>query len=314
MSHIIPTVGAALLNSTGRMPTIAIPLVFRDADVPPLGALNVVLPNKGGIGDLPWEMHRVSTEEEERLLGSSDPPAAIWFESGDTDEAIRKEAIPLLAALHLLGSGVAPVLEAWVYENRGGRSRIAEVRLLRLQLLGRGDEFYMRAGINDDLVGTACRKVASAAKRAPWIRVSLEHLLLALDKAGLSEGILDMTICLESLIRATTEIAFRFSHQIPRLVTNSPSEIEDYQALLRDLYEVRSGHVHGAGPSAKSRKRLQHVQSRMDELESIMRDSIRYAIEFHARSGVTKDAWDTHLNQLLHGTAARLAVGREEAL
>lgn len=283
------------------MPRVAIPLVIAEAGAESLQGMTTELAEHSGIGDLPWELHDVSRGQEVKLLASEEPPTAVWFRLGRTsDDGIRQKAIPLLATLHLLGSGVAPVSEAWVYQD--SPIRFAEARALRLQLLGRGEGFFLPAGTNEDAVASAYERVTSALACAPWLRISLEHFLLALDKTGLSDGVLDLTICLESLIRVTTEVSFRFSHQITRLVTSSPSEIQDYQGLLHDLYAVRSGHVHGAEPRGKA---LKHVERRIEELEKIMRDAIMYAVEFHAHTAVGKNTWNQHLGGLLHGTDHR---------
>jgi hypothetical protein len=211
-----------------------------------------------------------------------------------------------LGTLHLLGKGVAPVSEAWVYHDRAGGP--PETRPLALQLVGRGGEFFLAAGINEESVGSAYGRVVSALRSAPWLRVTLEHMLLALDRTGLSNGILDLTICLESLIRADTEVSFRLSHQIGGLVTTSPSELEEYQSLLHDVYAVRSVHVHGGEPKGAYQRRLRRVQGRFQELERIMRTSVIYAVEFHGRQEATEREWQQHLGRLLHGSAEPISV------
>ncbi len=286
------------------MRKVAIPLVIPEADAEPLQGMTVALPEGSGIGELPWDFHEVSRDQELELLRSEEPPPAVWFRLDRIDdEEIRRKAISLLATVHLLGSGVARVSQAWIY--RDSPLAFTEARALRLQLVGGGAPLLLPAGINQDAVESAYDRVTAALASTPWLRISLEHMLLALDRTGLSNGILDLTICLESLIRVNTEVSFRFSHQIARLVTSSPSEIEDYQGLLHHLYTVRSGHVHGTQPQPKA---LRHVQQRAEELEGIMRDAIMYALEFHAQPGLTKEAWTQHLGQLLHGTARRIRV------
>lgn len=286
------------------MPRVAIPLVIRDSDPPPLGSLSVDLPNGSGIGDLPWDLHLASESEELRLLNSNDQPAAIWFTVRTAnDNEIRRESIPLLGSLHLLGKGVVPIAVAWTYKDSPDGPELEQVLPLRLQLLGRDNEFFLAAGINEDSMLTAHAKVTSALETGPWLQITLEHMLLALDMSGLSQGLLDLTICLESLLKVNAEVAFRFSHQICRLATSSPGEIEDYQALLYDLYQVRSTHVHGERPK---RTRLRNVRERLTELQMIMRAAVVYAIEFHSQQDLGTQHWKGHLDGLLSGTAQRI--------
>jgi hypothetical protein len=286
------------------MVTVAVPLATKDPAIPPpLQGMTASLPSGSGVGDLPWELHEVSILEEERLTGSRDPPSAIWFDVRSVQEQeLRKNLVPLLGLLHLLGKGVAPVSVAWAYGGAPAALRLDSVIPLHLQLRGEGP-FFLPAGINEAAIVYAYTKIEAAVCAAPWLLISMEHMLLALDKAGLSDGILDLTICLESLIQSNVEVGFRLSHEISRLVTTSPSEQQEYQELLHDLYEARSKHVHGGKPKSKTLK----VRQRMPELVEIMRSAVRYAVEFHARAPQSR-AWRAHLDCLMHGTTERISV------
>ena len=257
----------------------------------------MIFPNNSGVGELPWDLHAVSADAEIELLGLDDPPPAAWFNSPKfpDDLLIRRLAIPLLASIHLLGSGVANVSEAWMYRETGLRP---EITPLRLRLFARGEEFYLPAGTDEATLTTVHEKISLALTTAPWLRITLEHMLLALDRSGLSDGLLDMTICLESLIRASTEVAFRFSHQIPPLVTDSPSELEDFQRLLEILYDLRSQHVHGTMSGKKALQKEGIVEDRWEDIQRIMRAAVIYAIEFHSHDN--DGDWKSHLNQRMH--------------
>lgn len=113
-----------------------------------------------------------------------------------------------------------------------------------------------------------------------------------------------MSICFESLVRGSAEVNFRLSHEIPPLVSDSPSEQEDYTSLLQALYSVRSAHVHGSIHGKETTKNKRLVEERWDELVGIMREAVRYAIEFHS----TSSAWDAHLTKRMHNSVPRNTI------
>ncbi len=248
-------------------------------------------------------MHSLSKEAEVELLGESEAPLAVWFETQKTpsDDEIRKLAIPLLGTIHLVGTGVAAISQAWVY---GVSAKSPEVRLLALQLFGRGEEFFLPIGADTEVLTAIYDRITNAVKVAPWLQVTAEHLLLALDRSGLSRGVLDMTICLESLIRGSTEISFRLSHQIPPLVTDSPAEQEDYTELLTALYGARSAHVHGTAPGREVKKKRKLIEERWDDLLQIMRTAVCYAVEFHSMAS----DWDAHLAKRMRNVVPRITI------
>lgn len=257
-----------------------------------------------GLGDLPYDLLEASLDQIIQAFESLDPPAAVWFEVDEvTDETVHRGSIPMLGLLHLLGRNVVRVNRAWVYQRTNEGVAFVDSRELHMSLRGR-DEYFLPAGISEEDLADTFSRIMGALTRADWLRITLEHFLLALDRTGLSRGVLDMTIAMESLIRSNTEVGFRFSNQIPRLVTLAPSEWEDWGVLLRDLYEVRSRHVHGALPTDRARG---NVEARFLDLVELMREAIIYAIHYHSIEPVPADGWELHLNRLLNTTSPKLS-------
>lgn len=269
----------------------------------PFQGISIDFTETDGLGELPPDLLEVSLEEVLLTFESVDPPAAIWFRVTRTsDEDIHRSSLPLLGLLHLLGTNVARINRAWVYDRRDNFVEFVEARDLHMPLRGQG-EFFLPVGVAEDALKAAHERITTALKRATWLRTSLEHYLLALDRNGLSRGLLDMTIALESLIRSTTEVSFRLSNQIPRVVTTAPSEWDEWGDLLRDLYDVRSKHVHGASPSRKT----QAVAAKFSDLVELMRAAIIYALDYHSIEPPAPDRWDRHLGKLLTATTVKLS-------
>lgn len=85
------------------------------------------------------------------------------------------------------------------------------------------------------------------------------------------DALLDLSICLESLFSATTEIRFRFSLGLVKLLGYSDKKSLQYFELFKDLYDLRSSYVHGDPKYKKAYKKLApHFR--------LLRDSSRKAL------------------------------------
>lgn len=195
----------------------------------PLAGITLELASNRGIGELPSALHAASIGRQRSVLANEDPPPSLWFSiNSPTPESILKTSIPIVGALHLLGNGVMRLQEAWTYDGAADAFQLKDVQALRMPLAGSVPEFYLPAGVTDGMISSVDQKMTAALAKASWLRTTLEHMLLALDHTGLSDGLLDLTISMESLIRINQEVSFRFSHQVCRLAKTSPTEIAEY--------------------------------------------------------------------------------------
>ncbi len=95
-----------------------------------------------------------------------------------------------------------------------------------------------------------------AYKRTPdRLEIAIRRYNNFLSNGGSPEGLLDLSICLESLFRAGTEISFRFSLGLVKLIGYKENLAKQYFELFRKLYDLRSKYVHG-DPSYKKTHKL----------------------------------------------------------
>ncbi|MGO9895101.1 MAG: hypothetical protein ACLPX8_12915 [Bryobacteraceae bacterium] len=105
------------------------------------------------------------------------------------------------------------------------------------------------------------------------------------------DSLLDLCICLESLIDSQTEISFRFGTCLAKVIGGR--EAEETSDLLSDLYDFRSRVVHGADATKEHRKVDPHRVKLRFLARSILTGYVLYLTEH------TKDEWKRHLRSAL---------------
>jgi hypothetical protein len=105
------------------------------------------------------------------------------------------------------------------------------------------------------------------------------------------DALVDLCICLESLIDSQTEISFRFATTLAKVTRNKKAE--EISDLLSDLYDLRSKVVHGTD-SSKAHKRIEpNVANLRLAARSILTIYVLFMTEH------TKDEWKKHLSSSL---------------
>lgn len=106
-----------------------------------------------------------------------------------------------------------------------------------------------------------------------------------------SDALVDLCICLESLIESQTEISFRFSTCLAKIARVPNPEI--VSELLANLYDLRSKVVHGADP----RKEHKKLQSHTSNIRFVARAILTSYVLFLAEH--SKEEWKQHLRRSL---------------
>jgi hypothetical protein len=281
------------------MATIAVPIL---TEQPSLLGFDAELALAVRFGDLAEELHVAAEQRERLLLGTARQPTAVTFEGAKVDrEGIQRHLNKVLAAVHLNGRGSLPTREAWVFTK--ALDSIDETVPLVIRAYETGQEFELYAGVNDDALRTNYALVHQATQREGKLDVTIEHFVSALGQSDLSSGLLDIAICLESLISSNTDLAFRFAHELVRLPTSEGEDLGEALGTLKEIYKFRSAHVHGRRDKGYPRMKRELLQQWPD-LEHLLKRIVAYAIEFHSAERAT--GWDTHLESLM--------IGKEEKL
>ena len=101
------------------------------------------------------------------------------------------------------------------------------------------------------------------------------------------DALVDLCICLESLIESQTEISFRFATTLAKVTEDQKAA--EVSVVLSDLYDLRSKVVHGTD-SAKEHKK---IEPNIARLRSTARAILTIYVLF--MTAHTKDEWKKHL-------------------
>jgi hypothetical protein len=88
------------------------------------------------------------------------------------------------------------------------------------------------------------------------MHITTTRYLRALDTNQIGDSLLDLTISLESILDARTEISFRFGICLSRVAGLRGNDAENAAKLLSTLYDVRSKITHGDPAVAKALDKL----------------------------------------------------------
>jgi len=105
------------------------------------------------------------------------------------------------------------------------------------------------------------------------------------------DALVDLCICLESLIESQTEISFRFGVCLAKV--SGLQDIEETSELLSDLYDLRSKVVHGADSEKEHKKVKPNAAKLRLTARAILTAYILYLTEH------TKAEWQKHLKTSL---------------
>ena len=135
------------------------------------------------------------------------------------------------------------------------------------------------------------RHFFEARVRARGLHITADRFVRYMKASSSRDSLVDLCICLESLIEAQTEISFRFATCLSK-VCGLEGKL-DIRDLLSDLYDLRSKVVHGTD-STKEHKRVEPNASRLRLVARAILSSYVLYMTNH-----TKDEWKQHLRNSL---------------
>ncbi len=132
------------------------------------------------------------------------------------------------------------------------------------------------------------------------LQTTFRRFCSAFMKSNWEDRLIDLTIALESLIPSQTEIKFKFSLYLSLIVSDNPEKRKEIHGMLSDLYDARSGIVHGT--SSETRKAIEESKKNWDKLVDILKQCILYRLEF--RDKFPDQDWKKHLLSLSLGNSS----------
>lgn len=111
---------------------------------------------------------------------------------------------------------------------------------------------------------------------------------------NIADALLDLCICLESLIDSQTEIAFRFGISLAKILGDTGEEAENNAVLLSKLYSLRSKIAHGDPEALKLCKK---IQPELHTIKQLARRIITVYLLYMSKN--SRDDWKAHIRRSL---------------
>lgn len=221
--------------------------------------------------------------------------------AADLDSFVRKEAIklqflfnvfrqhdPILLCFAAFVNGVRkPRIERFFETD----STFSAHRLSHLRYATR--EKVARSVLTD-----FHKLIHSASERHSGFPLTLSRFNSALTRDDIRDRIVDISICLESLIEGQTEVAFKCALFNALIARSDVGRRDDSFSLLHAVYAARSRIVHGEELNTKKRP-FADVIGRWEEVLALASNCVSYYVLFLSQRD--RSEWAVHLRRLALG-------------
>ena len=132
--------------------------------------------------------------------------------------------------------------------------------------------YRLRPGTDRSTLSSHFKVILEAQRKNPHTTLAINRFNSALCRSNIFDSVVDLTIALESLIEADTEIRYRFA--VCNAICSTPAAEDRHESynLLKYLYGARSKIVHGtrtdATKQARFAKELDKTWPRLADLAS----------------------------------------------
>lgn len=159
-----------------------------------------------------------------------------------------------------------------------------------------GISFEMKESASSEAFEQVLTACLSGLAKDKALQITFERFLLALSRPERESQVVDLAICLESLLPFENEISFRFALYGALFSEKEADKKKEIYKTLKDLYATRSKIVHGSGDAQKY---LTKLDDRWDALFDVAKFSILYKLTFLSTNTLAE--WKDHLDAVALG-------------
>lgn len=262
------------------------------------------------------------THEEYGLIYDGIPPEIKRFistktkciiidkvDTNNVDTIARNEGIKVAFLLNYFKQSQPVVISFAITTNTKMKTKVGKLINLPViadvRLQNSNNQYSVRSGISSDTMAEYYKVISDVNDKYPNILLSLDRFSSALHRVQTLDKIIDITICLESLIDGTTELKNRFSLYNAWIAESDPARRHDCFELLGLLYNARSAVVHGITISEKEyKKKIDPISEKWEEIIKITENALGYYLLYIFQNGV--EDWYKHQQRLVLGTEQRI--------
>lgn len=222
----------------------------------------------------------------------------------DIDEMVKQTAIKIQFIFNIFSINNPILLNYSLIVEKKGKVeilRILDIATIQSYFKSRDLKFQLKKRVSIKDFENFEEVLSKAISKEPALYFTLEKFNSSLTKTNGFDKIIDFTICLESIIKTDSELAFKFSLFHSHLSSLVETDLEVNFVLLKQLYIARSKIVHGALTKKVINKEIEPVINRLTEIEKIVRTCLNYYIFylFKCNSDSTLPIWTDHINKII---------------
>jgi hypothetical protein len=199
-----------------------------------------------------------------------------------------RDAVIAPFAVHISGTRRAHVKAVVELESVFDAHRLKDLR------------YKARHGSTRKSIGDLYKVINAACNKHPGVQLTLNKFNSALTRHDMQDRIVDISICLESLIDGQAEVAFKCSLYNALTSESDYALREETFRLLSDVYSARSKIVHGETIDA-DKKPFKSVYSEWDRVLDLAANAVMYYVLYMSVADNDRQKWSTHQKRLAMG-------------
>ncbi len=217
----------------------------------------------------------------------------------DNEKNVRSIALSVQVAMNLV-SAIDPIIFTYGYVV--GSAVISQIKNeYEFGLWGDSvtlsqQRFKIADGVSKAEVSELYNLTMGSINKTSSLRVTFNRFCSSLVKQNSEDKLIDLSIALESLVPGGGEFKFRFPYFLSLISETSTEERKKNFDLLEDLYDARSGLVHGSDDRSKQ---IKNCITNWGKLIQIARKCLFYRIVAENQNPAV--VWKDHLKDLAYG-------------
>ena len=226
----------------------------------------------------------------------------------DFNVYIKEMAIKLKFVLNNFSSGIPVVLPfAALISTKDENTHIK--KLSDIEAVANLHSFKkkilkIRPTYNSETVATHFKIVNQCCDKNRSLLFTLGRFNSCLSRHEILDKIVDITICLESIIGGTQELRYRFSLHHSLISESDVQSRMDAFDFFMALYDARSAIVHGDVSPKDAKKKIDKIENNWNKILRLAKSSINYYLFYLFQNSDCK--WDQHLKNLVFGKDKRI--------
>ncbi len=158
-------------------------------------------------------------------------------------------------------------------------------------------EYRLGSNTTREEINIFFTNLINTCKKDLSLYLTLDRFNRSFTRSEIIDKIIDLTICLESLLHTQNEVKFKFALYNSIISSRNSSESQIHFKLLGELYDIRSSIVHGSSRSTKTSQKIDQLSVNIPTIFNICKRAINYKLLYESEK--REYAWQDHLKRII---------------